>query len=289
MISFVISFVVPFYAARKAPAGSAPQCGEHRDDLFLSGHDARKEDVVVFRLDAEGEADGVVITDVEELGTFLKDIREHQDHEVIAALGAERIHMSDEFVFPVEHLERIDADDLRHAEGVLSDVEFLEVRLHQLLDGLRVEGSIEEVVSEFVDAYAGDTGETLSHRDIPLCAGRRLEHNRVGKDRSTHKAGHLRGRHDTVFLIKLRDDRIRAADGFIAHRDRLRGLDIRKTVMVDDTKDLRLFEPRHGLREFIVVHQYDLLSSRTQEVESRESSDDFVVLIEYGVASETAL
>ncbi len=46
-----------------------PQCGEHRDDLFLSGHDARKEYVVVFRLDVEGEADGVIVTYIEEQST----------------------------------------------------------------------------------------------------------------------------------------------------------------------------------------------------------------------------
>ena len=96
----------------KSAAVLAPQCGEHRDDLFLSGHDARKEYMIVFWLDVEGEADGVIVTYIEELGTFLQDIGEHQDHEIIAALGAERIHMGDEFVFPVKHLERIDADDL---------------------------------------------------------------------------------------------------------------------------------------------------------------------------------
>ena len=273
----------------KSAAVLTPQCSEHRDDLFLSGHDARKEYVIVFRLDIEGKADGVIVTYIEELGTFLQDIGEHQDHEVIATLCAERIHMGDEFVFPVKHLERIDADDLCHTEGVLGDVELLEVGLHQILDGLRVEGCIEEVVSQFVDAYAGDTGETLCHRDISLCAGRGLEHNGIGKDRGAHQAGHLRGRHNTVFLIKLRDDRICAANGFIAHSDRLRGLDIRKTVMVDDAQDLRLFETRHGLREFIVVHEDDLFSSRTKEVESCEGSDDLVVFIEYRITSETAL
>ena len=112
--------------------GSSPQCCEHRDDLFLSRHDARKEYVIVFRLDVEGEADGVVLADVEELGAFLQNIGKHQDHEVVAALGAERVHVSKEFVLSVEHLERVDADDLRHAKSMLGDMEFFEVRLEKL-------------------------------------------------------------------------------------------------------------------------------------------------------------
>lgn len=245
--------------------------------------------MVVFRLDAEGESDGVIVADVEELGTFLQDIGEHQDHEVIAALGAELVHVIDKLVFPVEHLERIDADDLSNAKGVLGDVEFLEVGLHQFLNRLRVEGSIEEVMSQLIDAYTGDAGETLGHRDISLRAGRGLKHNGIREDRSTHQAGHLRGRHDTALLIKLRDDRIRTANWFITHGDRLCGLDIRQAVMVDDTKDLRLLKARYGLRELVVVHQNDFLSSRTQEVESRKRSNDLIVLVEHRVTSETAL
>ena len=245
--------------------------------------------MIVFRLDVEGEADGIIVAYVEQLGSFLQDIGEHQDHEVIAALGAELIHVSDELVFSVEHLERVDADDLCNTKRMLGDVEFLKVGLHEFLDGLGVEGSIEEVVPQFVDRNTGDTCETLSHRDISLCAGRGLEHNGIGKDRGAHQAGHFRRRHDTVLLVEFRDDRIRRSDRLVTHRDRLCGLDIRESVVVDDTQDLRLLEARNGLCELVMVHQYDLLSSRTEKVESSESSDDLVVFVKDRITSETAL
>ena len=53
--------------------------------------------------------------------------------------------------------------------------------------------------------------------------------------------------------------------------------------------ELCLIKPRNGLSGLVMIHQNDILSSRTQEVESRESSYDLVLFVQYGIASETAL
>lgn len=91
---------------------SAPQSGEHGDDLFLPGHDARKEYFVVLGLDRECIPDGVVVAEVEKYGTFNENVGEHEDYHVVAVLLLEELHGIEEFFLPLQHLLGIDTDDL---------------------------------------------------------------------------------------------------------------------------------------------------------------------------------
>ena len=91
-----------------------------------------------------------------------------------------------------------------------------------------------------------------------------------------------------MLLIHTADYRRRAADGLVAHSDRLRGLDIGKAVMVDYLQYFRLLKSCNGLRFFVVIDQNDALSARTQQMVSRQCADDLFVLVEHRVAAIAA-
>ncbi len=92
-----------------------------------------------------------------------------------------------------------------------------------------------------------------------------------------------------MLLIHAADYCRRAADGLVAHTDRLRGLYVGQTVMVDDLKYLCLLKASYGLRFFIVIDQNDALSARAQQVVPRQRADDLFILVEHGIAAIAAL
>ena len=59
--------------------------------------------------------------------------------------------------------------------------------------------------------------------------------------------------------------------------------------MVDDLQNFRLFQTRHGLRRFVVVHQHHALAARLDEVIARERAYDLVVFVQDRVAAVAAL
>ena len=91
-----------------------------------------------------------------------------------------------------------------------------------------------------------------------------------------------------MLLIHAADDRRSAADGLVAHTDRLRGLDIGKAVMVDDLEYLGLLKACDSLRFLVVVNEHYALSARAQQVVSRQCADDLFVLVEHGIAAIAA-
>ena len=62
-------------------------------------------------------------------------------------------------------------------------------------------------------------------------------------------------------MIHGRDDRRGGAHGLIAEVDGRTCLDIGQPVVVDDLQNVRLLEPRHGLRHFIVIDEHDALAA----------------------------
>src|SRR5699024_7579690 len=62
------------------------------------------------------------------------------------------------------------------------------------------------------------------------------------------------------------DDGRRAAHRLVAEIHRPAGLQAADAVVVDDLKDLRLVQPVHGLRRFVVVAQDDLLAVQVEQV-----------------------
>ena len=59
-------------------------------------------------------------------------------------------------------------------------------------------------------------------------------------------------------------------------------------MVVDDLHDLRLLEPRDGLRRLIMIDQHDALAARLDEVIPGEGADNLVILIENRVAAMAA-
>ena len=182
------------------------------------------------------------------------------------------------------------AGDLADADVLAGDVELLVVGLEQLLRALAVgHAGGEQLLPQLLQRDLREAGEALGHGDIPLGAGGGLEHDRVGEDGPGHQPRDLGRRHDAVLLVHGGDDGIGAADGFVADADGLPGLDIGQPVVVDDLEDLHLLQPGDGLGGLVVVDQDDLLAPRFEQVEAGDGAHHLLVLIEHGIAAETAL
>lgn len=117
-------------------AASAPEGGQHGDDLLLAAHHAGQEHGAVLWLDREGGADRVVIADVEQVRALHEHVRDHKRDHVIVLLLELRGHDGQQLVLALEHLGRVERRDLTDAEIVVGDVEFLEVGKAQLLGRL---------------------------------------------------------------------------------------------------------------------------------------------------------
>ena len=59
--------------------------------------------------------------------------------------------------------------------------------------------------------------------------------------------------------------------------------------MVNNSDNLSLLQPGNGLAEFVVIHKNNFLSAGTDQMVTGQGSDDFILLIQNGITSETAL
>ena len=96
-------------------------------------------------------------------------------------------------------------------------------------------------------------------------------------------------RRDAVLLIHGGDDGVGAAHRLVADGDRLPGLDVRQTVVVDDAQDLRLIDAGDGLGQLVVVNQHHLLAPRLQQVIPGQGAHHLLLVIQDGVAAVAAL
>ena len=223
---------------------------------------------MVAELDAERLRHRVVVADVEQLRTLKQDVRQHQDHQLIAALAAGLFHEREELVLALHHPLRIDAGDLADAEVVPSDVEILEIGKQQRLRALRLaDGRGEDLTAQLVERDVRDARHALGHAVVARRGRRRFEHDRIGHDGRRHQAREVLRGHESALLIHFGDDRRRRADRLVPEIDRSAGLDIGEAVVVDDGEDIRLFETGHGLRRLVVVDEDDALAPRLDEME----------------------
>jgi len=86
-----------------------------------------------------------------------------------------------------------------------------------------------------------------------------FEFQGVGENSSAENAGDFGGGADAVFKIKVGDDGGGAANGIVFEGDGAFGLEVAKTVVVDNFEDLGLFDTVDGLGFFVVVQEDDLL------------------------------
>ena len=118
---------------------------------------------------------------------------------------------------------------------VACDVELLVVCAEDLLCRLRTAaGGGEDHLSQRLEGDVGDPGHAVGHVDVPLGAGGRLEHDRIGDDGRGHQSRHLGGGHQALVLIHPRHDGGGAAHGLVPDSDGILGLDVRQPVVVDD-------------------------------------------------------
>ena len=149
-------------------------------------------------------------------------------------------------------------------------------------------GNREKRFAQIFQRNVSDLGKSLRHGDILFGTGRRLEHDGIRENGGCHQTGNFRRRNDAEFLIHPRQDRIGAADRFIAHRNRLDSLNIRKAVVIDNLHNLHLFQTGNRLSRLVMVDQDDFFAPRTQQVKAGERTDYMLLFVKHGVAAETA-
>ena len=169
----------------------APQGGQHGDDLLLTAHHLAEECGVILGADMECLADGVVVTQVDDLCAFQQNVGEHQDHGVQALLLGGSGHQLEEFVLALQQVGAIHTGDLRNCQRMTCDVEFLVVGEEDLFGGLLFHRGGENFSAQILQRNSGQTGHTLGGPNVPLGAGGGLEHNRVRQNGGGHHAGHV--------------------------------------------------------------------------------------------------
>ena len=163
-------------------------------------------------------------------------------------------------------------------------MEILVVGEEQILCAAVFQRSGEDLLAQLIQRDVGDSGHALGSTDVPDGTGGGLEHNRIGDDGGGHHAGHLLAGHQTSVLEHGGDDGIGRADRLIADINGVVGLDICQTVVVDDLQDLCLLQTGNGLGGFVVVHQYDPLSSGTQQMVTGQNAHYFFLVVQNGIA-----
>ena len=107
--------------------GSAPQAGQHGNDLLLPGHDLGQEGaVLLLAVDVKGLADGVLIPHIEQLRAVQQHVGDHQQHRVHLLLLTDGLHGLQKLVPALEQAVGVHAGDLadrqivsRHADSAV--------------------------------------------------------------------------------------------------------------------------------------------------------------------------
>ena len=112
--------------------GLTPKVGQHGNDLLFPAHDLGQEHFIVLRFCAEGLANGIVITHIQDPGTFHQHIRQHQQHQVKALGSGMTAHEGKEFLLPAQNTGGIHTGQLGNRKAVPGDMEFFIVRKQNL-------------------------------------------------------------------------------------------------------------------------------------------------------------
>ena len=86
---------------------------------------------MILEVHAEGLRHDILGSNIQEVRALDQNIRQHQDHEAVAALVHSLAHKLQKFLAALEQAAGIDAGDLADAEIVIRDVEILEIRKQQ--------------------------------------------------------------------------------------------------------------------------------------------------------------
>ena len=93
---------------------------------------------MILELDTEGLRDDILVAEIQKVRALQQHVRQHEDHERIAALRHRLLHDGQELVLALHHALGVDAGDLADAEIVIGDMEILEIREQQRVGGLVV-------------------------------------------------------------------------------------------------------------------------------------------------------
>ena len=160
---------------------SAPQGGEHRNHLFLSGEDlGQKCTVSMVSLDIECLLDGLLISCKQKLRAVQQYIGDHQNHRVQGLLLPDSIHHLEELRFSLQQALRVHTCDLSHRQIVAGNVKLLVIRLQNGLRTLVIStGGGENRLAQLLQGEIRNAGHPIGNVDIPLGTGGRLEHYRI--------------------------------------------------------------------------------------------------------------
>ena len=93
---------------------------------------------MILELDTEGLRDDILVAEIQKVRALQQHVRQHEDHERIAALRHRLLHDGQELVFALHHAFGINTGDLADTEVVVSNMEILEIREQQRIGGLIV-------------------------------------------------------------------------------------------------------------------------------------------------------
>lgn len=208
--------------------GSAPQAGQHGNDLLLPGHDLGQEGaVLLLAVDVKGLADGVLIPHIEQLRAVQQHVGDHQQHRVHLLLLTDGLHGLQKLVPALEQAVGVHAGDLADRQIVSRDMKLLIICVQHGLHRLVVPtGSGEDGLPQLIQRDVGDAGHAVSQIDVPLGTGGRLEHHGVRDDGRRHQTRHLGGGHQSLLLIHPGHDSGGAAHRLVADIDGIFCLDV---------------------------------------------------------------
>src|SRR5215211_2737035 len=256
---------------------------QYGGNLLLAAHHAGQVYNAVLGMGIEGLAYGGAVSDAQELGTALHDIRDHQRREQVAALPLQGLQGVEQLVLALEEartddLHLGDAHFVSRASPVL-----LGVASDDLPCGERryVRRGLEHLRSELVRVQVEHLLEVCGDLAVAVGGGRGVEDHRVREEgRKQHFGRRLHGP-QTARLKALHDQSGRRADGVEGGRDGRVRLDVSDVVVVQDLDDLGFLDPCDALPDLGVVDEEHAPRSGVEEVGPRDYPYGYMLLV-YG-------
>ena len=124
--------------------GSAPEGGQHGNDLLFAGKDMGEKRLLILQLDIESLLHRLLVTDAENLGALQQHIGEHENDHIVVLLCLGLLHQLEEFGLLLQQTVAVGAGDLADAEVVAGQMELLEIGEQQLVCRLWLRGGGED-------------------------------------------------------------------------------------------------------------------------------------------------
>src|SRR5919112_2015825 len=246
--------VLPSSIFATSPLEDREQHGGH---LLFAAHHAGQVHYAVLGLGVEGLVHVGAISNAQELGAALHDVRDHERREQVAVLPLQVLQGVHQLVFA---LEETGTDDLHLGDAHLvarARPVLLRVEANDLLCGERryVRGGLEHLRSELVRVEVEHLLEVSSNLAVAVRGGRGVQDHRVREKGSKQHLCCWLLRSEAARFKAFHDKRGRRADRIEGGRDGRGRLDISDVVVVQDLDDLGLLDTCYALPDLGVVDE----------------------------------